>query len=48
MRAYFLSSPAGAREEVFWALAVLVVVLLTRRLLVRVFSAAWVVDSSLG
>jgi hypothetical protein len=45
---YFLSSPAGAREEVFWSLAVLVVVLLTRCLLVRVFSVAWVVDSSLG
>jgi hypothetical protein len=48
MWAYFLSSPAGAREEVFWYLAVLVVILLTRRLLVRVFSVAWVVDSSLG
>jgi hypothetical protein len=43
MWAYFLSSPAGAREEVFWSLAVLVVVLLTRRLLVRVFSMARVV-----
>jgi hypothetical protein len=45
---YFLSSPAGAREEVFWSLAVLVVVLLTRRLLVRVFSVAWVVVLPLG
>jgi hypothetical protein len=45
---YFLSSPAGAREEVFWSLAVSVVVLLTRRLLVRVFSVVWVVDSPLG
>jgi hypothetical protein len=40
---YFLSSPAGAREEVFWSLAVSVVVLLMRRLLVRVFSGTWVV-----
>jgi hypothetical protein len=31
-------SPAEAREEVFWSLAVLVVVLLMRRLLMRVFS----------
>jgi hypothetical protein len=45
---YFLSSPAGAREEVFWSLAVLVVVLLTRRLLVRVFSVALVVVFPLG
>jgi hypothetical protein len=45
---HFPSSPAGAREEVFWSLVVSVVVLLTRRLLVRVFSVAWVVDSSLG
>jgi hypothetical protein len=45
---YFLSSPAGAREEAFWSLAVSVVVLLMRRLLVRVFSVAWVVDSPLG
>jgi hypothetical protein len=45
---YFFSSPAGAREEVFWSLAVSVVVLLTRRLLMRVFSVAWVVDSLLG
>jgi hypothetical protein len=45
---YFLSSPARAREEVFWSLAVSVVVLLTRRLLVRVFSVAWVADSPLG
>jgi hypothetical protein len=44
---YFLSSPAGAREEVFWSLAFSVVVLLTRRLLMRVFSVAWVIDSSL-
>jgi hypothetical protein len=36
-----------AREEVFWSLAVSIVVLLTRRLLVRVFSATWVVDPSL-
>jgi hypothetical protein len=48
MWAYFLSSPAGAHEEVFWSLAVSVVVLLTRCLLVTVFSIAWVVDSSLG
>jgi hypothetical protein len=47
MWAYLLSSPAGAREEVFWSLAVLVIVL-TRRLLVRVFFVAWVVDSPLG
>jgi hypothetical protein len=45
---YFFSSLAGAREEVSWSLAVSVVVLLTRRLLVRVFSATWVVDPSLG
>jgi hypothetical protein len=45
---YFLSSPAGAREEVFWSLAVSVVVLLMRHLLVRVFSVARVVDSPLG
>jgi hypothetical protein len=45
---YFFSSPAGAREEVFWSLAVSVVVLLTRRLLVRIFSLAWVADPSLG
>jgi hypothetical protein len=45
---YFFSSPAGAREEVFWALAVLVVVLLTRRLLMRVFSIAWVIVFPLG
>jgi hypothetical protein len=44
----FLSSPARAREEVFWSLAISIVVLLTRHLLVRVFSIAWVVDSSLG
>jgi hypothetical protein len=43
-----LSSPAGAREEVFWFLAVLVVVLLMRRLLMRVFFVAWVVDFLLG
>jgi hypothetical protein len=48
MWAYLLSSPAGAREEVFWSLVVSVVVLLTRRLLVRVFSVAKIVDSSLG
>jgi hypothetical protein len=36
-----------AREEVFWSLVVFVVVLLTRRLLVRVFSVTWVVDPSL-
>jgi hypothetical protein len=45
---YLFSSPAGAREEVFWSLAVSVIVLLTRRLLVRVFSVAWVVDAPLG
>jgi hypothetical protein len=43
-----LSSPARAREEVFWSLAVLVIVLLTRRLLVRVFSIAWVIVLPLG
>jgi hypothetical protein len=48
MWTYFLSSPTGAREEVFWSLAVLVVVLLTRRLLVRVFSVAWVIVLPLG
>jgi hypothetical protein len=37
-----------AREEVFWSLAVSAVVLLMRRLLVRVFSGAWIVDSLLG
>jgi hypothetical protein len=42
------SSPAEAREEVYWSLAFFTVVLLTRRLLVRVFSIAWVVDSPLG
>jgi hypothetical protein len=45
---YILSSPVGAREEVFWSLAIPVVVLLMRRLLVRVFSVDWVIDSSLG
>jgi hypothetical protein len=45
---YFLSSPARAREEVFWSIAVFVIVLLTRRLLVRVFSVAWVIDFPLG
>jgi hypothetical protein len=43
-----ISSPAGAREEVFWSLAVYVVVLLTRRLLVRVFSIPKIVDYLLG
>jgi hypothetical protein len=33
-----LPSPAEAHEEVFWSLAVLVIVLLMRRLLMRVFS----------
>jgi hypothetical protein len=37
-----------AREEVFWSLAVFIVVLLMRRLLVRVFSVTWVVDPSLN
>jgi hypothetical protein len=37
-----------AREEVFWSLAVSAVVLLTRRLLVWVFSGTWIVDSLLG
>jgi hypothetical protein len=37
-----------AREEVFWSLAVSIIVLLTRRLLVRVFSETWIVDSLLG
>jgi hypothetical protein len=36
-----------ACEEVFWSLAVSIVVLLTRRLLVRVFSVTWIVGSSL-
>jgi hypothetical protein len=45
---YFLSSPAGAREEVFWSLAASVVALLMRCLLVRVFSVAWVIVSPLG
>jgi hypothetical protein len=39
---------SGAREEVFWSLAVSAVVLLIRRLLVRVFSGTWIVDSLLG
>jgi hypothetical protein len=46
--AYHLSSPARAREEVFWSLAVSIIVLLTRRLLMRVFSVAKIVDSPLG
>jgi hypothetical protein len=37
-----------AREEVFWSLAVFVVVLLTRRLLVRVFSEVKIADYLLG
>jgi hypothetical protein len=37
-----------AREEVFWSLAVSAVVLLSRRLLVRVFSVLKIVDSLLG
>jgi hypothetical protein len=37
-----------AREEVFWSLAVSVVVLLTRHLLVRVFSVTCTVDHLLG
>jgi hypothetical protein len=37
-----------AREGVFWSFAVSAVVLLTRRLLVRVFSETWIVDSLLG
>jgi hypothetical protein len=41
--AYHLSSPARAREEVFWSLAVSVVILL-----MRVFSVAKIVDSPLG
>jgi hypothetical protein len=36
-----------AHEEVFWSLVVSIVVLLTRRLLVRVFSVTWAVDPSL-
>jgi hypothetical protein len=43
-----ISSPAGAREEVFWSLVVSIVVLLTRHLLVRVFSVAKIVDYLLG
>jgi hypothetical protein len=46
--ARLLSSPARAREEVFWSLEVSVIVLLTRRLLVRVFSIARGVDYPLG
>jgi hypothetical protein len=45
---YLLSSPARAYEEVFWSLAVSVVVLLTRRLLVRVFSVVKIVDPPVG
>jgi hypothetical protein len=37
-----------ARKEVFWSLAVSVIVLLMRRLLVRVFSGTWIVDSLLS
>jgi hypothetical protein len=37
-----------AREEVFWSLAVSAVVLLTRRLLARVFSVLKIVDYLLG
>jgi hypothetical protein len=37
-----------AREEVFWSSAISAIVLLTRRLLVRVFSGTWIVDSLLG
>jgi hypothetical protein len=37
-----------AREEDFWSLAVSVVVLLTRRLLVRVFSVLKIVNYLLG
>jgi hypothetical protein len=48
MWTHLLSSLAGAREEVFWSLAVSIIVLLMRRLLVRVFSVARIVDSSLG
>jgi hypothetical protein len=48
MWTWFLSSLAGAREEVFWFLAVSIIVLLMRRLLMRVFSVAWVVGSPLG
>jgi hypothetical protein len=48
MWTWSLSSPAGAREEVFWSLAVLAIVLLMRHLLIRVFSIAWVADSLLG
>jgi hypothetical protein len=46
--ARYLSSPARAREEVFWSLAVSVIVLLTRHLLVRIFSVAKIVDYPLG
>jgi hypothetical protein len=47
-RACIISSPAGAREEVFWSLVVSVVVLLMRRLLMRVFPVAKIVDYLLG
>jgi hypothetical protein len=43
-----LSSPAGAREEVFWPLAVSAIVLLMRRLLMRVFSVEWIIGFLLG
>jgi hypothetical protein len=43
-----LPSPAEAREEVFWSLAVLVIVLLMRRLLMRVFSNSFGRRCTLG
>jgi hypothetical protein len=45
---WFLPSPAGPREEVFWSLAALVVVLLMRRLLMRVFSNSFGRGCTLG
>jgi hypothetical protein len=43
-----LPSPAEAHEEVFWSLAVLIVVLLMRRLLMRVFSNSFGHRCTLG
>jgi hypothetical protein len=48
MWTWSLPSPAEAREEVFWSLAVLVIVLLMRRLLMRVFSAGFGCRSTPG
>jgi hypothetical protein len=48
MWTWSLPSPAEAHEEVFWSLAVLVVVLLMRRLLTRVFSNSFGHRCTLG